>query len=315
MDVPSHEISENVACYLCNSLSVAISKNRRPIFFRKLHKYYRCDECKSYSLFPKLENQEIQDLYSTKYIDDVNPDFKMNEQVTLSRFINLQRTLEQIGGPTNKRFLDYGCGVTAEVIILASNLGLKAFGVEVEAGTREEAQLKSDCQIYSPEEVLASGAQFDIVFLGDVLEHLSNPSSVLGEVKALLAPNGLLIIQGPLEGAITISNTLLSVKARLLSKSPSKFPPYHVSLATRKSIKKTLEINGLEIQKLTISEPLWPASKFGSRSSLASLSALIFSFAKILDITVCKLLANYGTRFFLTARRKQLSKQANDYSP
>ena len=304
MDVLPSEISEKRACYLCNSLSLATSRNRRSIIFHKLHKYYRCDECRSYSLFPKLENHEIEALYSTKYIDDVNPEFRMNEQVTVSRFLNLQETLEKVESNRSKSFLDYGCGATAEVIILASNLGFKAFGVEVEVGTRQEAHLKSNCQIYSPGEVLASGAQFDIVFLGDVLEHLSNPLSVLDQVQALLAPNGLLIIQGPLEGAITISNTLLSVKAKLLSKSPSKFPPYHVSLATKKSVVKALKINGLTIQKLAVSEPLWPASKFGSRSSFASVSALIFSFVKILDIAVSKVLTNYGTRFFLITTKQ-----------
>ena len=283
---------------------MAVSRNRRSISFYKLHQYYRCGKCKSYSLFPKLENDEIKDLYSTKYIQDVNPEFDMNEKITVSRFLNLQEILEKVQNHESKNFLDYGCGVTAEAIVLASNLGYKAFGVEVEAGTRQEAHLKSNCQIFSPEEALASGAQFDIVFLGDVLEHLGNPLSVLDQVQALLSPNGLLIIQGPLEGAITISNTLLSVKARLLSKSPSKFPPYHVSLATKKSIVKALKINGLTIQKMAVSEPLWPASKFGSRSSFASVTALIFSFVKILDMAVSKVLTNYGTRFFLIATKQ-----------
>jgi SAM-dependent methyltransferase len=255
-------------------------------------------------LFPKLENHEIDDLYSTKYIENVNPEFSMNEQVTVSRFSHLQKTLEKLDDPGSRSFLDYGCGATAEVIILASNLGFKAFGVEVEAGTRQEAHIESNCQIFSPEEVLASGAQFDIIFLGDVLEHLCNPLEVLNQVQALLAPNSFLIIQGPLEGAMTISNTLLSLKARLFSKSPSKFPPYHVSLATKDSIVKALKINGLTIQKLAINEPLWPAPKFGSRSSFASLTALIFSFVKILDIAVSKVLANYGTRFFLIATKQ-----------
>lgn len=192
----------------------------------------------------------------------------------------------------------------AEVVILASNLGYKAFGVEIEDGTRQEAHLKSNCQIFSPEEALTSGAQFDIIFLGDVLEHLCDPLAVLDQVQVLLSPDGLLIIQGPLEGAVTISNTLLSVKARLLSKSPSKFPPYHVSLATRDSIVKALKINGLTIQKLVVIEPLWPAPKFGSRSSFASITALIFSFAKTLDMAVSKVLTNYGTRFFLMATKK-----------
>ena len=263
-----------------------------------------CGECKSYSLYPKLEDNEIEDLYSIKYIKDVNPEFDMNEQATVSRFLNLQQRLDKVENPKNTSFLDYGCGATAEVIIIASNLGYKAFGVEVEVGTRQEAHLKSNCQIFSPEEVLANDAQFDFIFLGDVLEHLCNPLAVLDQVQALLAPNGFLIIQGPFEGAITISNTLLSIKARLLSKSPSKFPPYHVSLATKESIVKALKINGLTIQKLEVTEPLWPAPKFGSRSSFASTATLIFSFAKILDMAISKVLTNYGTRFFLLATKE-----------
>lgn len=254
-------------------------------------------------MFPKLENHETEDLYSTKYIEDVSPEFKMNEQGTVSRFLSLQKTLEQIENHETKQFLDYGCGATAEVIILASKLGFKAFGVEVEAGTRQEAHLKSNCQIFSPKEVLASGARFDIIFLGDVLEHLSNPLVVLDQAQTLLTPNGFLIIQGPLEGAITISNTLLAVKARLLSNFPSKFPPYHVSLATKESIVKALKINGLTTKNLVISEPFWPAPKFGSRSSFASITAFIFSFVKILDIAASKVSKNYGTRFFLIATK------------
>ena len=277
MTVQPSDLSEKRACYLCNSSSITVSRNRRSISFHKIHKYYRCSECKCYSLFPKLENHEIEDLYSTKYIENVNPEFNMNEQVTVSRFSHLQETLEKVDNSGSKSFLDYGCGATAEVIILASNLGFKAFGVEVEVevevGTRQEAHIESNCQIFSPEAVLASGAQFDIIFLGDVLEHLCNPLAVLDQVQALLAPNSSLIIQGPLEGAMTISNTLLSVKARLFSKSPSKFPPYHVSLATKDSIVKALKINGLTIQKLAISEPLWPAPKLGSRSLFASATA------------------------------------------
>jgi 2-polyprenyl-3-methyl-5-hydroxy-6-metoxy-1,4-benzoquinol methylase len=300
----SGEISEKVACYLCNSVSIAVSSNRRSISFHKIHNYYKCGRCKSYSLFPKLENHEIDELYSTKYIEDVNPDFNMNEQVNVSRYLNLQETLKKVENHKSKSFLDYGCGATAEAIILASNFGFNTFGVEIEADTRQVAQLKGNCQIFSPDEALASGAKFDIIFLGDVLEHLCEPLLVLNQVKTLLSPNGFLIIQGPLEGATTICNTLLSVKARLLSKFPSNFPPYHLSLATKESIVKALKINGLIIQKLEVTEPLWPAPKFGSRSSLVSITALIFSFAKILDMATSKIIKHYGTRFFLTATKQ-----------
>lgn len=304
MAVQPSEIFGERTCYLCNSFSIAVSNNRRSISFRKTHKYYRCGDCKSYSLFPKLESHEIDDLYSTQYIGDVNNEFNTNEVVTISRFPHLRELLEKIENSKSKNFLDYGCGATAEVIILASNLGFKAFGVEVEAGTRREAQLISNCQIFSPEEVMTSGVQFDLIFLGDVLEHLCNPLEVLDQLQASLSPTGLLIIQGPLEGATTISNTLISVKARLLSKYPSKFPPYHVSLATKDSIIKALKINGLTIQKFIVTEPVWPAPKFGSRSSFVSAAAMIFSLVKILDMAISRVIKHYGTRFFLIAAKE-----------
>ncbi len=298
------QISGKEICFLCNSDSMYLSRNRRSITFHQRHWYYKCRECKAYSLFPKLKSEEIKDLYSREYIEDVNPNFDLNEQLTVSRFSNLLRELKRVQNPTDQTFLDYGCGATAEVVILASDLGFRAYGVEVEEGTRLEAELKSNCKIFLPDSVFASGKNFDIIFLGDVLEHLCDPLDVLEQLGALLGPEGLFIIQGPLEGAVTISNALLSVKARMLSKSPSNFPPYHVSLATRAAIVKALEYNRLAIKKLVVTEPLWPAPKFGSKASFHSLAALVFSLTKIVDMFISKLLPYFGTRFFLIATKK-----------
>lgn len=290
------------ACYLCDSLSIEMSKNRRAIKFKRIHKYFRCADCGSYSLFPKLRVDEINNLYSTKYIENVNPESYNREQITENRFLKLQEILEQIDDKEAKRFLDYGCGSSAEAVTLASKLKYQSFGVEVEEGTRQKAKMESGCKIYSPEEVLAAGGQFNIIFLGDVLEHLNTPLTTLNQLSALLAPEGLLIIQGPLDGALTVSNLLLSVKAKVLFDSPSVFPPYHVSLATKGSIVKALKINEFAIQKILITEPLWPAPKIGSKASLASPGSLIFSLVKILDIAINRVSKGYGTRFFLLAK-------------
>jgi 2-polyprenyl-3-methyl-5-hydroxy-6-metoxy-1,4-benzoquinol methylase len=298
--------STQKACYLCGSLSIAKSNNRRAIKFKRIHEYFKCADCKSYSLFPKLKIDELNDLYSTRYIENVSPESNGQEQITENRFLKLQEVLEQTDDKETKRFLDYGCGSGAEVVIFATKLSYKSFGVEVENGTRQEAQKKSGCRIFSPEEVLASGDLFDIIFLGDVLEHLNDPLVTLDQIRTLLTPEGFLIVQGPLEGALTLSNLLLSVKAKMLSKSPSMFPPYHVSLATKDSIAKSLKINKFVLQSIFISEPLWPAPKFGSKASLSSPGSLIFSLAKIFDICISKFLNTYGTRFFLLAKPHEL---------
>jgi len=312
MSMEESQISQE-ACYLCGSLSIARSKNRRAIKFKRIHKYFKCADCNSYSLFPKLNVHELNDLYSTKYIENVNPESNNQEQFTENRFLKLQEVLEQTEDKETKRFLDYGCGSSAEVVSFASKLEYQSFGVEVEKGTREEAQMKSSCKIFSPEEVLESGNKFDIIFLGDVLEHLSDPLTTLNQVSNLLAPEGLLVIQGPLEGALTVSNLLLSIKANMLSKFPSMFPPYHVSLATRDSIVKALSINEFVVQEIFITEPLWPAPKFGSKASLASPGSFIFSLAKIFDIAISRVSKGYGTRFFLLAKPCNFVKTEINY--
>ena len=141
----SMEESQNSqeACYLCGSLSIARSKNRRAIKFKRIHKYFKCADCNSYSLFPKLKVDELNDLYSIKYIDNVNPKSTNQEQITENRFLKLQEILQQTDHKQTKRFLDYGCGSSAEVVSFASKLEYQSFGVEVEEGTRQEAQVNS----------------------------------------------------------------------------------------------------------------------------------------------------------------------------
>jgi len=263
-----------------------------------------CLNCKSYSLYPKLEQFEIESLYSTNYIKDVNPILDYIPDAEVDRFKELFTLVANIDNRTELKFLDYGCGSSAEVIIRTTNLGYISFGVEVEESARAQAHSLSGCKIYSPQEIVSADIQFDLIFLGDVLEHLNSPQDTLKEICKIMLPNGILIAQGPLEGAPTISNFLLSIKSFFLKGSPSYFPPYHVSLATRKSILEMLNKANLEVQTLKITEPLWPASKFGSRASLISFSSLIFSLTKLIDLLLNKINNQHGTRYYLEASKQ-----------
>lgn len=303
MSVLSDRARNEMACYFCSSTSLIKSNRRRAINFFQIRSYFQCSNCKGFSLFPKLKQFEIESLYSISYIKDVNPDLDHSSGNEVDRFEELFISITSITNPKDLKFLDYGCGASAEVVIRAANLGFTSFGLEVEESTRFKAQLESSCKIFSPEEIVSAGTQFDLIFLGDVLEHLNNPQDTLNEIYNILLPSGVLIVQGPLEGAPTISNFSLSIKSLFLRDSPSDFPPYHVSLATRKSIFEVFNKANLKIRYLKISEPLWPAPRFGSKASLISFSALIFSFTKLLDIFLNKLLCQRGTRFYLEATK------------
>lgn len=288
-------------CYYCNSNNLFESRKRRPIQFYKLHKYLLCSKCNAFSLYPKLEQFEIASLYSPGYINSVNHNIEIESEEKRDRFMQLFKVLKNHSNVTDLNFLDYGCGATAEVVIRAANLGLDSFGVEVELNTRLMAQEKSGRQIFSPKEIIESGFKFDVIFLGDVLEHLNDPKETLIEIFNALDSEGELIVQGPLEGATTISNLLLSIKSLFQGGNPSEFPPYHVSLATRESVVLLLENSNFKIISMKVSEPIWPAPRLGSTASFHSLSSLIFSFTKLLDIALNRLFHNFGTRFFLVA--------------
>ena len=65
--------AEVVNCFLCGSSRVKRTRERRPVDFHINRYFYKCTECKGYSLWPKLEDWEIQKLYSVNYIGDVGP--------------------------------------------------------------------------------------------------------------------------------------------------------------------------------------------------------------------------------------------------
>ncbi len=296
--------STGMTCYFCSSTSITKSNKRRTINFFQIRNYFLCLNCKGFSLYPKLEQFEIESLYSTNYIKDVNPNSDYSPDTEVDRFKKLFTLVANIYNRTELKFLDYGCGSSAEVIIRTTNLGYISFGVEVEESTRTQAHSESGCKIYSPQEIISAGLQFDLIFLGDVLEHLNNPQDTLKEIHKILLPHGILIAQGPLEGAQTISNFLMSIKSAFLKGSPSYFPPYHVSLATRKAIFEVLEKANLKVQSLKVTEPLWPAPRFASKASFISFSSLIFSFTKLVDIILNRLNHQHGTRYYLEARKE-----------
>jgi hypothetical protein len=293
-------------CIFCGGSNIKVSLKRRPVQYLILQNFFYCYGCSGFSLWPALSAHQISKMYSTNYIGDVNDDEASIEFNDFSRFIDLKDFIEgQSALYENLTLLDYGCGADAQVLLLSRQLGIFPTGVELNEATRAKARLISSLPVLSPDDVILSSHKFDVIFLGDLIEHVYNPSEVLSSLKKLLSDRGSFFIQGPLEGAKTISNFMLGVKARLNNRTPSNFPPYHVSLASIESIKKLLHDSGLEVTILTIREPVWPAKPFGSKESLSTFSNFIFSASKLCDITLSKFIKNYGTRFYCVARAKQ----------
>jgi 2-polyprenyl-3-methyl-5-hydroxy-6-metoxy-1,4-benzoquinol methylase len=276
----------------------------RALYWKIPRSYRHCGECTGLTLIPKLTPEELDELYSDYYLEDgTNPvtvadDDSNNWIKKYKEAIRFLRTQEL----DSKTFLDFGCGVDGYGIQVAKEVGLTVSGLEVSERTRTILKEATNCTIYSPVELQLSSALFDYILLSDVLEHASEPSLILEQATQHLSANGVLLIQGPLEGTRSFTNLFLRIYSLLTLNRVSNSLPYHVSLANQQCMKALLTANGLKIEKQQISETWWPAPR--SISSLKTLPKVLPQIiAKLLDFTASFLLPSYGSRFWLVASK------------
>jgi len=255
-------------------------------------------------LIPKLTPEELDDLYNDYYPKDPRSSATSADSDSKNWMRKYKATIKFLGEQEldSKTFLDFGCGVDGYGIQLAREAGLVVSGLEVSEKTRAILKETFNCEIYSPTELQLTTELFDYILLSDVLEHVPEPALILKQATQHLAENGVLLIQGPLEGTKSFTNFLLGIYRFLTPRRFSNFLPYHVSLANKEALKALLIVNGLRIEKLSLSETWWPAPT--SISSLKTLPKVLpHVVAKLLNFIASFLLPNYVSRFWLVASK------------
>ena len=97
---------------------------------------------------------------------------------------------------TNKRLLDFGCGVGG-FLIKAKSVVRRAEGVEPESRLREHFKNHGIGVANSLSEAAEKKSRYDIITAFHVIEHLKDPAQVLGEIAGLLESYGEIIIEVP----------------------------------------------------------------------------------------------------------------------
>ena len=138
------------------------------------------------------------------------------------------------------RFLDIGCG-TGETLLAAARLGWTASGIELNPSAAAIAREKSGRPVFNGpfEEFAASGEKYDLIYVGDVLEHLRQPHRLIAWAHGKLVPGGILRIQVP--------NDLAGYRMRWFSRIWWMFPPIHLHYFTPDSLSAILERHGFSI--------------------------------------------------------------------
>lgn len=140
------------------------------------------------------------------------------------------------------------CGIAkGGVADLLRKEGANCFGVDINPRRIEGIVVKqADLNNGIPD----FGFKFDVVFAGEVMEHLSDDVKFIKDCNNLLKPNGLLII--------TVPNLLFSANRLLMlfGKMPLfAHAPYHYHIYNKKTVENLIKQEGFEILK-TISSHL-----------------------------------------------------------
>jgi SAM-dependent methyltransferase len=155
-------------------------------------------------------------------------------------------------------FLDYGCG-RGELLVEAAKLGWKPLGVELTEEVAEKTASATALPVMPVEDAVRRGLLADVVHLGDVLEHLTDPDREMPRILSLLGRGGLLLAQGPLEANGNLFTWTIRLVRSLKRRAPISSPPYHVILATVEGQWTFFRRFGLEAIEEQVSEVSWPA--------------------------------------------------------
>lgn len=199
----------------------------------------QCRSCDLVHLNPRVRGDVIIEGYSSA----VDPKFIAQDGQRVKTF---RRALDHLTArhplDTGASVLDVGCAGGA-FPKAASDAGFDVVGVEPSEWLAEQGRERYGIDIRTG--ILAEqdfgGRKFDLVTLWDVIEHLTEPEDVLADIRSLLAPDGILVVNYPDYGALV---------ARIMGRRWPFLLSVHLLYFTRKTIRAFLEKRGFEVLEI-----------------------------------------------------------------
>lgn len=218
----------------------------RPLLVKNACQLQRCTRCDHIFVAPQPKEEEMTGLYSFAAGYQKQSTVRYSENQVFPR--KARRSLEQITRhvPSGGTLLDVGCS-SGRFLFLARRHGYRVQGVELNPDTAAIARANGLPVFVGKLE--AAGfppASFDVVHLGDIIEHVRDPASLLDQVRELLKPGGIAIIVTPNHDALFPRATYALYRAVGVPWSHPT-PPHHLHQFSFTSLTALLEHRGLRV--------------------------------------------------------------------
>ena len=246
-----------------------------PIFYEFNARTYQakeCGECSFVFLDPRLSADDLRLLYSDEYFLHDGADFGAHSpsdyetaaikgSVKFPEILGWIRRFKPAGD-----FFEIGCGM-GYFLDYAQKHGYDVSGVEyAELGVRTcREKFGLNVRRGSIEELAPEAGKHDIIFMGDVLEHLIQPLEMLTKTHTMLRPAGIVALEVP-SMFNSLTGRAAAIGLRLLRKKKKMMlPPYHVNEFTPKTLRSIMERAGF--RETVIIQRIKPPSAITLRGS------------------------------------------------
>jgi 2-polyprenyl-3-methyl-5-hydroxy-6-metoxy-1,4-benzoquinol methylase len=188
------DYAESVVCYLCG-------ESRSEPFLKACgFRYVQCCECDLVYVNPRLGAELIEEFYKSEAYNYMfenmlikSVDYRL-EVIARKKF----NAVSKYCPGQAPKLLDIGCGI-GEFPYIATQEGWQVETIEFSARAAAYARERFGLRVHEKplEECSFAEGQFEVATMWGVLEHLTDPRKVLGQVRRYLRDGGVLVIEVP----------------------------------------------------------------------------------------------------------------------
>jgi len=233
----------------------------------------QCSTCSFVFILPRPNRDELSFMYSDEYFlhDGADcgahsmTDYETAAQRGSVKFPEILGHLKRFKPAGD--FFEVGCGM-GYFLDYARSQGYRVSGIEYAAlGTRHaQEKFGLDVTQSSFEEFPENEHRYDVIFFGDVLEHLIAPLEMLQKAFRMVRPGGVVAAEVP-----SMFNSIVGrgaiVTFRMLGRSKKMpMPPYHVNEFTPSTLREIFRRAGFS--KLKIVQRIKKPSTIALRGTL-----------------------------------------------
>lgn len=210
---------------------------------------WRCFNCKLGFVYPQPTDEKLKKIYSLKGGYTLSSRGFEKEKI-----LNIpDNSINYLLKNNKTSVLDVGC-TSGAFVYKAKSMGLSSTGIDLDSdsikfGIAEGLDLR-----YGTLETLGfKSSSFDAINLGDIIEHVKNPDSLLDECYRILKSEGIIIISTPNTNSFFPKATYAIYKIFGITWSHPT-PPHHLFDFSNKNLAFLLEKKNFKIENITYSK-------------------------------------------------------------